>query len=133
MNGQYPFGFGNKEELAGYELYQGQAVGAAGYAHDDAVPLLQHVVSEAGFLETFAKMEEEFAHKECLKCLTRPNRNQKGDVDVWMNFPEIPPTPLVKGGRGGISSICCQFARKFICKRLKCTKLSKIGNPESEV
>ena len=115
------------------KILQGQAVGAAGYAHDDPVPLLQHVVSEAGFLETFAKMEVELAHKKCLKCLTRPNRNQKGDVDVLMNFPEIPPTPFCQRGARGDFRICCQFARKFICKRLKCTKLSKIGKPESEV
>jgi hypothetical protein len=46
--------------------------------------------------------------------LTRPSRNQKGYVAVWMNSPEIPPTPLVKGGRGGISELSCQFGQKII-------------------
>jgi hypothetical protein len=35
-------------------------------------------------------------------------------------FPGNPPNPpLSKGGRGGISEICCHFGRKIISKRQK--------------
>jgi len=44
--------------------------------------------------------------------LTRPSRNQKGIL------PQKSP-PFVKGGPGGISEICCQFAHNVISKRLR--------------
>ena len=52
---------------------------------------------------------------ECLTApdLTRPSRNQKGILPQ-----KSPQPPFVKGGPGGISEICCQFAHNVISKRL---------------
>ena len=38
-------------------------------------------------------------------------------MDEFIGNP--PQPPFVKGGPGGISEICCQFARNFISKRLR--------------
>jgi hypothetical protein len=51
--------------------------------------------------------------------LTRPSRNQKGYVAVWMNSPELPPTPLSKGGEGGFLKFLANFRAKSFLGDIK--------------